>query len=72
MSLHMKHITKLGPNHYIHLDSYGIKPMSPLSKFLATAFTIAIASITVGAMFGMDITQSQPTQHYGTTHRSDR
>jgi hypothetical protein len=52
----MKHITKLGPNHYIHLDSYGTKPMSALSRFLCTTFVLLIATMTAGAMVGIDVT----------------
>jgi hypothetical protein len=52
----MKHTTKLGPNHYIQLDSYGDKPMSRLSKFLCTTLVLFIAATTAGAMVGIDIT----------------
>ena len=60
----MKHITKLGSNRYIHLDTYGEYNESPLSKFVMTTFVLAIAAITAGAMVGIDITdiKSTPTQ----------
>ena len=60
----MKHITKLGSNRYIHLDTYGEYNESPLSKLAMTTFVIVIAAITAGAMVGIDITniKSTPTQ----------
>ena len=56
----MKHITKLGPNHYIQLDSYGDRPMSGLSKFLCTTLVLFIAATTAGAVVGIDITNINP------------
>ena len=70
-STNMKQITKLGNNRYIHLDSYGkyIKPPSSdvdaeHFKFLITILVLVIASITAGAMVGIDITNinTTPTQ----------
>jgi hypothetical protein len=60
----MKHITKLGNNRYIHLDTYG-EYQSPLSKLLMTTFVLAIAGTTAAAMVGIDITNINltPTQH---------
>jgi hypothetical protein len=58
----MKHITKLGNNRYIHLDSYG-EYRSSISKLLMTTFVLAIAAITAGAIVGIDITNPTPTQH---------
>jgi hypothetical protein len=58
----MKHITKLGNNRYIHLDSYG-ECRSSISKLLMTTFVLAIAAITAGAIVGIDITNPTPTQH---------
>jgi hypothetical protein len=58
----MKHITKLGNNRYIHLDSYG-EYRSSISKLLMTTFVLAIAAITAAAMVGIDITNPTPTQH---------
>jgi beta-lactamase regulating signal transducer with metallopeptidase domain len=57
----MKHITKLGNNRYIHLDSYG-EYRSSISKLLMTTFVLAIAAITAGAIVGIDITNPTPTQ----------
>ena len=60
----MKHITKLGNNRYIYLDTYGEYRESPLSKLVMTTLVLAIASITAGAMVGIDITNiNPPTQH---------
>ena len=61
----MKRITKLGSNRYIHLDTYGEYRESPLSKLVMTTLVLAIASITAGAMVGIDITNINPipTQH---------
>ena len=57
----MKRITKLGSNRYIHLDTYGEYRESPLSKLVMTTIVIAIATITAGAMVGIDITNIKPT-----------
>ena len=57
----MKHITKLGINRYIHLDTYGEYRESPLSKIVMTTLVLAIAAITAGAMVGIDITNIKPT-----------
>ena len=59
----MKHITKLSPNHYIQLDSYGDRPMSGLSKFLCTTFVLFIAATTAGALVGIDITNINPGEN---------
>ena len=56
----MKHITKLGNNRYIYLDTYG-KYQSSTSKLLMTTLVLAIAAITAGAMVGIDITNIKPT-----------
>jgi hypothetical protein len=59
----MKHITKLGNNRYIHLDTYG-EYQSSISKLLMTTFVLAIAGMTAAAMVGIDITDiKSPTQH---------
>ena len=61
----MKRITKLGNNRYIHLNTYGEYRESLLSKLVMTTFVIAIATITAGAMVGIEITNINPipTQH---------
>ena len=57
----MKHITKLGSNRYIHLDTYGEYSESTLSKLAMTAIVLATAAITAGAIVGIDITNIKPT-----------
>ena len=57
----MKRITKLGSNRYIHLDTYGEYRESLLSKLVMTTLVLVIASITAGAMVGIDITNIKPT-----------
>ena len=52
----MKRIISLGRNRYIHLDSYGDRGSSPVSNFLITLLVIALASMTAGALVGIDIT----------------
>jgi hypothetical protein len=67
----MKRIISLGRNRYIHLDSYGDRGSSPVSNFLITLLVIALASMTAGALVGIDITN--PTQfNNATTSRTDR
>ena len=60
----MKDIISLGNNRYIHLD-LGEKYHSSITKLLVPTLVIAIASITAGAIVGIDITTIQPmlTQH---------
>jgi hypothetical protein len=57
----MKHIVRLSPNHYVHLDSYGMTPMEKAGSFVGKALVFitatSIAAITTGAMLGYDITQ---------------
>ena len=57
----MKHITKLGNNRYIHLDTYGEYNESPLSKLAMITIVLATAAITAGAIVGIDITNIKPT-----------
>jgi hypothetical protein len=57
----MKHITKLGSNRYIHLDTYGEYNESPLSKLAMITIVLATAAITAGAIVGIDITNIKPT-----------
>jgi hypothetical protein len=52
----MKRIISLGRNRYIHLDSYGDRGSSPVPNFLITLLVIALASMTAGALVGIDIT----------------
>ena len=59
--LSMKQIIRLGNNRYIHLDTYGEYRESLLSKLVMTTFVLVIATITAGAMVGIDITNIKPT-----------
>jgi len=68
----MKHIFRLGNNRYIHLDSYKSHIETGLGEFFVAILTIAIATVTVGAMLGIDITKINTPQINGTTHRTDR
>lgn len=55
----MKHIVKLEPNKYLHLDTYRddlIEPRNLLLGILSSCICIGIAAITVAAMLGHDIT----------------
>lgn len=66
----MKHIVKLDKGKYIQLDSYGERYAHPLEPFIVGFFVTAIATITVGAILGTDVTKliqmpnhsTQPTQ----------
>jgi hypothetical protein len=54
----MKRIVPLGKNRYIHLDSYGESVKSQrLESFVVAIFILVISAITVGALFGSDITK---------------
>ena len=67
----MKHTTKLGPNRYIRLDSYGESRETRRLNILCTMLVIAISVMTAGAMVGVDITNLNP-QNNGNTHRIGR
>ena len=63
----MKQIIKLDKGKYIHLDSYGEHKELSLVTAFVWCILIGIATITVGAMLGTDVTKliqmpSQPTQ----------
>ena len=67
----MKRIISLGRNRYVHLDSYGENNGGPVYKLLMFLFVIGLASMTAGAIVGIDITN--PTQlNNATTSRTDR
>jgi len=59
----MKRIILLGRNRYLHLDSYGERSGGPVTNFLMSLFVIGLASMTAGALVGIDITQptAQPS-----------
>lgn len=52
----MKRIVSLGRNRYLHLDSYGESSVGPVYKLLMFLFVIGLASMTAGAIVGIDIT----------------
>ena len=54
---HVKQIIKLRKDKYIQLDSYGERHAHPLESFIVGFFVIAIATITVGAVLGTDVTK---------------
>jgi len=71
----MKHTTRLGPNRYITLDSYGESRQNRRTNFLCTIFIIALVAITGGAMVGVDITDPNlylNQQNNGNTSRPGR
>jgi hypothetical protein len=53
----VKQIIKLDKGKYIQLDSYGERSAHPLEPFIVGFFVTAIATITVGAMLGTDVTK---------------
>jgi hypothetical protein len=53
----MKQIIKLGEGKYIQLYSYGERSAHPLEPFIVGFFVTAIATITVGAVLGTDVTK---------------
>ena len=67
----MKHTTKLGPNRYIRLDSYGESRETRRFNIFCTLFVIAITVMTAGAMVGVDITNLNQ-QNNGNTSRTSR
>ena len=68
----MKHIISLGNKRYIHLDSYRTQYETGLGQFVISIFVLAIAAVTVGAMFGMDITQPTPVQNHEPVRSTNR
>ena len=57
----MKHIVKLDKGKYIQLDSYGVRPKTHrMESFIVGCFVFGFAALTVGAMFGNDITKNIP------------
>lgn len=61
----MKHIVKLAAGRYIHLDSYGEPQQNnPIVNALLVVIVVFIATMTAGAIVGIDITKfNTPTQH---------
>ena len=53
----MKRIYSMGKNKYVHMDSYPENHEThPVTNFLMALFVIGIASMTAGAIVGIDIT----------------
>ena len=68
----MKRIYSMGKNKYVHMDSYPeTHETHPVTNFLIALFVIGIASMTAGAIVGIDITNLNSTPHE-TTRSFDR
>jgi hypothetical protein len=65
----MKHIVRLRPGRYVQLDSYGESHETPGSQLLVLVLGVLISALTVGALFGADITQFNPQHNNGNTQR---
>lgn len=64
----MKHTVSLGHNKFLQLDSYGESHKTRrVNNFIVVAIVFGISIITVPALFGIDITNIQPIQHYDNT-----
>lgn len=62
----MKRIVKLDDDKYIQLYSYRERHTHPLEPFIVGFLVTAIATITVGAMFGTDVTKLIQTSNHST------
>ena len=68
----MKRIYSMGKNKYVHMDSYCENHEThPVADLLMALFVIGIASMTAGAIVGIDITSITAPTHE-TTRSSDR
>jgi hypothetical protein len=65
----MKQIVRLRPGQFVHLDSYYASHETRFSKICVAALSIIIAGITAGAVVGIDITNTTPTQQHVNTQR---
>jgi hypothetical protein len=65
----MKHIVRVGPGQFVHLDSYYGSHETRLSKICVVALSLIIAAITVGGVIGIDITNPTSTQQHDNTKR---
>ena len=62
----------MGKGKFVHMDSYGESHGTRPGNLLVGLLAVAISSLTVGAMLGIDITSPQsPTQHEHL-HRTGR
>ena len=55
----MKQIIPLGKGKFMHLDSYGESRETRRWNLFIGVIAIAISSLTIGAMLGIDITSPQ-------------
>lgn len=53
----------------MQLDSYGESHETPGSQLLVLVLGVLISALTVGALFGADITQFNPQHNNGNTQR---
>lgn len=53
----MKQIIRLAPSKFIHLDSYGESYEKRREFFIVAGISLIIATLTVGALLGTDVTQ---------------
>lgn len=68
----MKRIYSMGKGKYVHMDSYPENHEThPVTNFLMSLFVIGVASMTAGAIVGIDITSITAPTHE-TTRSSDR
>ncbi len=65
----MKHIVRLAPGQFVHLDSYYASHETRLSKICVAALSLIIAGFTATAVVGIDITNPTPTQQHDNTKR---
>ena len=63
---HMKHVVKLDRGKYVHLDSYGEPPAKYIEAFFVTCMVLGMSIITVGAMFGTDVTKHIQMPNHST------
>jgi hypothetical protein len=57
----MKHTIKLDKGKYIQLDSYNVRPKTHrLESFFVGFLFFGFGALTVGAMFGSDVTKNIP------------
>jgi hypothetical protein len=62
----MKQIIKLDEGKYVHLDSYGKPSVNHLETFFAFCMVLGISAITVGALFGNDVTKMMQSPNQST------
>jgi predicted benzoate:H+ symporter BenE len=65
----MKHIVRVGPGRFVHLDSYHASHETRFSNICVAGLAIIIAGLTAGAVVGIDITNPTPTQQHVNTQR---